>query len=236
MVIVAGLATERSTRLGVRYSEFEVSGTPACRSSTRLRRRSPLLEGRRRFSQLDGNAIRLMVDAIGDVLADGFVTAMAVHEENPTKAVSQQALGCFEIQALNRLGRKRDGAWKPHVVGRASRKQDGRNEDIGFLRYELRLSNHVVEIGAYGPVQAVLLQRWHRDDDHVRPREQVLYLRPRHVWEVVLDLLLMPEGVGLRGGGASVSEQDRENCDERGAHTNGWHRSSIERIVRILGF
>jgi hypothetical protein len=66
-------------------------------------RRAAGKKRRRRVAELDGDAFRLLVDAIGDVARDDLIAAVAVEQQEALEAVFHQALRRLEVDLLNGL-------------------------------------------------------------------------------------------------------------------------------------
>jgi len=75
--------------------------------------------------------------------------------------------------------------------------ENRRDQDIGPLGDQLRLLDTAEEVSPNRRMQPVLLKRRYRDEHHVGSREQVPDLWPRHVGQIVFDLLLVPQRIGL---------------------------------------
>ena len=148
-------------------------------------------------SQVDRNGGRLLIDAIDDESRHVLIPGVAVQKQEATEAMMYQALRRLEVDALQRLVRQRHRPRKLHVIRRLTDHQDRRNEDVGPLRNEFRAFDARVEIRSHRRLRSVLLDRGHGDQHHVRSREQIADLLPRHVRQEVLDLLLVPQRIGL---------------------------------------
>ena len=135
---------------------------------------------------------------------------MRIQDHESLESVADQALGRFDVDGLERFRRQRNRAGVGHVVGRLSRQQDRRDEDVGLLGNQLGALDAIEIVGADRQVQTVLLQRGHRDDHHVGSRQEIPDLRRRHVREVVPDLGLVPERALLGRSQALQQQQDKE--------------------------
>ena len=75
------------------------------------------------------------------------------------------------------------------------RDQDRSDQDIDFLGDQLRTFQTDEVIRADWKMQGVLFQRRNGNDDDVSARRKVLHFGPRHVRQVVLHLLFMPQRI-----------------------------------------
>jgi hypothetical protein len=94
------------------------------------------------------------------------------------------------------------------VIGSLADQENGRHEDIRSLGDQFRLFHASKEVGANRRVQAMLLERGYGNEHHIRSSEQISDLRPSHMRQIVLDLLLSPQRIGL--GPSSAGQEDRQ--------------------------
>src|SRR5690349_2687520 len=158
------------------------------------------------LAEFDRDSRRLLIDPVHDVSRNHLISAMAVQDQKAAKSMVDETLRSFEVNTLYRIRRQRDGSRKGHVIWRNAGQQYWSYQHVGFLRDQFGTLYPSQIIGSDRKLWPVLFNRRDRNHDHVAPAQQVLNLRPRHVREIVLDLLLVPERIRLS------LDQSRENC------------------------
>jgi hypothetical protein len=127
--------------------------------------------------EVDGDARSLLVDAVDDEGGNRPVAAMGVENQETPEAVPDQALRGLDVNRLDRFRRQRNRAGEAHVIRRLPRQQDRRNQNVRLLGDQLGSLHAVQVVGTDRQVQAVLLKRSDRDDDHVRTRQKLADFR-----------------------------------------------------------
>ncbi len=85
----------------------------------------------------------------------------------------------------------------PHMVGGLTRHKNGGNKNVSLLCNEFTTLHPIEKISTDRKVVTVLLQGTQWNNYHIRSCEQVFYLWHGHVRQIILYLLLRPQGVGL---------------------------------------